>query len=241
MTDYPFSSDQIQNHRFHGVISGRLTCINDRLILLTSWGEIPLFYPHRQKRGFYAAKKNWENNPDDLLHVYGFPKTNPYGLITSMQLVSFHRDGTMPTEDQNLLPFSRRFKSGQFWICGRVRSASADGMTVIRVKQMATPADQKSRYWLVTGRSIERPIKGSKTLFLGFHDDRGRLVLQPERMLTPPNQKTRLSPSSPSPRERFRGSTASRQRSASHNPLSTSPSVHPIRRRVSSSLRSAPS
>ena len=190
MTDYPFATDQIQNHRFHGVLSGRITQINRRLIVLTDWGEVPLFQPQFQAGGYHAARKNWENSPDDLLHIYGFPRTDEYGVINSMQLVSFHSDGTEPRPDQNLLPFSYRFKSGQMWICGRVRSTKPSGMTVIKVRQGIVQDGEKSRYWLVTGRSIEPPIQGSKTLFLGFHDNRGRLVMRPERMLAAPNQKT---------------------------------------------------
>jgi len=237
MTDYPFDSDQIHNHRFHGVLSGRLTCINDRLILLTSWGDVALFYPRFRSNSFYAARKNWENSPDDLLHVYGYPKTDPLGHIASMQLVSFHRDGTEPAEDQNLLPFSRRFKPGQFWICGRVRSATADGMTVIKVNQKMTADDQKPRYWLVTGRSIQRPTKGSKTLFLGFHDDRGRLVLPPERMLAPPNRKTsssrRVQPAVSASRRSGSDAFAPSRPSAS----APKPSRQPIVRRRQSSAR----
>ena len=105
MTDYPFDSDQIHHHRFHGVLSGRLTCINDRLILLTSWGDVALFYPRFRRATVLLRRqeRNWENSPDDLLHVYGYPKTDQLGHITSMQMVSFHCDGTEPAEDQNLI------------------------------------------------------------------------------------------------------------------------------------------
>ena len=197
MTDYPFRSAEATNHRFHGVISGRLTLKQDRLNLITSWGEIQLFYPRFQGRAFFAARRNWENNPDQLLHVYGYPKTNQHGQIVSMQMVSFHRDGDEPKADQNELPFSYRFQSGQFWLCGRVRSIEKDGTTVIKVTQKVAVEKQKPWYWFVTGRSIERPIKGSKTLFVGFHDDRGRLVLKPQRLIKHPRPSNRPSAVTP--------------------------------------------
>ena len=210
------TAEQIKNHRFHGVLSGRLTCINDRLILLTSWGEVPLFFPRFKTNAHYAAKTNALHNPDQLLHVYGFPKTSPHGVITAMQLVSFHRDGAEPSSDQNEVPFSYRFKPGTFWLCGRVRRPTESGLTVVKVNQGKPGPDGERRFWLVTGLSTTASTQGSKTLFVGFHDDRGALVLQPHKLITPPNQKPwRPKPQRSVDERRRRESSATTTKSSS--------------------------
>ena len=226
MTEFPFSADQIQKHRFHGVIQGNLELEEGALRLRTTYGLIRL-YPRAGKGGgrvFRAAYAQQSNHPDTTINAYGYPRTDKDGIVRRFELISWFTEGSTPPEDYKGI--GRKFSPGQIFLCGRVRRLE-EGMVTVKVKSVVA---EKEFRWLVTGRLAGKdPAIGSKVLFAGGLDADGQLIVRPLQELTPPGKPTAPRPSRVAPRgSSSRGwklspdSTGSPSRNSAGTPLSTS-------------------
>ena len=133
MTEFPFHADQIEEYRFHGLIEGTFEKSPERLIHLnTSFGKIRLHPTKGAKRGraFYAANRDLENHPNQVIYAYGFPRTNPKAVIHKMELACW-RYPEAPMIDSPSV--ANRFQPGQIFLCGRVHQIHKDGRISVQV------------------------------------------------------------------------------------------------------------
>ena len=190
--NYPFPADTINAHRFHGLIQGTFINNEGKLQLQTSFALVRL-YPYFGKRGKHillSGFKHLNSHPNDAINVYGYPHTNDDGKVARMTFVSWHVEGNTPPENQDQQQISRRFEPGQIFLCGRILKGRSKELLTVKVKSVIPGVGL--RYWLITGRCIgQQPLIGSKTLFLGWIAPDGTLMLQVEKMVTPPGEKTR--------------------------------------------------
>jgi hypothetical protein len=226
---YPFPADQIQNHRFHGLIQGTFT-VNDEghLLLQTSFGTIGLLARKGGSgpRSSFAARKQHQNHPNSVVNAYGYPRTSDNGTIVTMELCSWFVDGSPEPDDYEGI--ARRFQLGQLFLCGRVRDQDASGLITAKVKSDIPGVGR--RQWFVTGRCLSPVEIGSKTLFVGWAAPDGTLMLQVDRVITPAGRKTvRASDTAPSVRPAAEPRDQSQLSSRQSKPASPSSELKRLR------------
>ena len=187
MTEFPFPSNTIKNHRFHGVLQGVFDTENGIIRLQTAFGLVRL-YPRPGKSGkrpFRAAYRNHEAFPDAVLNVYGYPRTSDAGIVERLEMVSFHVSGS--PEPDGPLPMSRKFQPNQLFLCGRVRQLK-EGLIQVKVKSTIGDRDLS---WRVTGMLAGfSPSMHSKVLCECGLATNGMLVVRPLEVITPAGRST---------------------------------------------------
>ena len=74
------------------------------------------------------------------------------------------------------------------FLCGRVKQIESNNVIRVRVKSQIP--DVGLRWWDIHGTSVGPVIQHSKILFMGWHEEGGKLILQSIQTITPPGQKT---------------------------------------------------
>lgn len=182
MTVFPFPADQIENHRFHGLIQGTFELDHGALRLRTTHGLLRL-YPRPGKGGgsaFHAGRKQHQNHPGLIVNAYGYPRTDSDGVVRRLEMMSWFLEGSAAPEGFGGI--SRKFSPGQLFLCGRVRKIE-DGMITVKVK--STVAGKLFRWFVIGQLAGAKPTVGSKTLFAGGLSAGGQLIVRPLQEVSP--------------------------------------------------------
>lgn len=192
MQRFPFDEGLANKHRFHGLIQGKFIEQDGKILLLTQFGAIGL-WSRPGKRSYWAlsrARRQFHENPNAYVNVYGYPRASTEGVIHAMVMTNWF------LVNENLRPGSkslcRKFNPGQMFLCGRVKQIDANGMVRVRVKSQIPNVGL--RWWDIYGTSVDQVTQHSKVLFMGWHESDGKLMLQPIKTVTPPGQKTYYVP-----------------------------------------------
>jgi hypothetical protein len=184
----PFDESLISKNRFHGLIQGQFTEHNKKILLATKFGPIGL-YP-REKKQFYhtifRACRQFKENPSAVVNVYGYPRTDATGVIHGIVMTNWFTSDTVVSQDSTSL--CRKFNPGQMFLCGRVKQIESNNVIRVRVKSQIPGIGL--RWWDIHGTTVETVVQHSKILFMGWHEESGKLILQPIQTITPPGQRT---------------------------------------------------
>jgi hypothetical protein len=184
----PFDESLISKNRFHGLIQGQFTEHNGKILLATKFGPIGL-YPRKGKQFHHTlsrTRRQFRKNPAAVVNVYGYPRTDATGVIHGIVMTNWFTSDTVISQDSASL--CRKFNPGQMFLCGRVKQIESNNVVRVRVKSQIPGIGL--RWWDIHGISTETVIQHSKILFMGWHEESGKLILQPIQTITPPGQKT---------------------------------------------------
>jgi hypothetical protein len=192
MHSFPFDESLVSKNRFHGLIQGKFVEQDGKILLLTEFGTIGL-WPRPGKRFYWTlsrARKQFHDNPNAVVNVYGYPRANKEGLIHAMVMTNWFSASEDLRPDSKSL--CRKFNPGQMFLCGRVKQIEANGIIRVRVKSQIPNVGL--RWWDIYGTNVGQVIQHSKILFMGWHESDGKLMFQPIKTVTPPGQKTYYAP-----------------------------------------------
>ena len=167
----------------------------DRVILRSLFGTLRLYNPKRQSSAIWAAIHYAKNHAYNVVNAYGYPAVNKAGQLYGMQLVAFN-DATVDNGEDHMVT---KLDNGQVWLCGRVLRVEND-LATVRVK---TKLHNRPIRWDVCGTVVisQAVTVGSKSLFRGWVEPRGHLMLSMDQMVKAPRSRRPTSPkASPSRR-----------------------------------------
>jgi hypothetical protein len=188
MQQLPFDKSLVSKNRFHGLIQGKFIEQDGKILLLTEFGAIGL-WPRPGNRFYWTlsrARYQFHSNPEAVINVYGYPRSNNKGVIHSLIMTNWFLANEVLRPDSKSL--CRKFNPGQMFLCGRVKEINANGMLRVRVKSQIPKVGL--RWWDIHGSSVGEVVQHSKVLFMGWHSNDGKLMLQPIKTVTPPGQRT---------------------------------------------------
>jgi len=192
----PFDASLINKNRFHGLIQGQFTEHDGKILLATEFGSIklyprnnePIHYGGRKPslHALFRARRQFKEDPAVVVNVYGYPRTDASGVIYGIVMTNWFVDGKNIRQDSTSL--CKKFNPGQMFLCGRVKQIKSNNIIRVRVKSQIP--DVGLRWWDIHGTSVGPVTQHSKILFMGWHEEGGKLILQSIQTITPPGQKT---------------------------------------------------